>query len=295
MKQQKSQKKTKSSINSINNSQISSSGVNRINSTKSKSKTKVANKKGTINSINNSKIKKDKKTNHEVDNSSIINQELDNYYPDKIDNRIEFLLSKEYLQNSEIQFNKHINAIQNQISNSDEVIKIQENLFKKLSGINKEITTTDIRLEKFLVRSESEDYYNFIEKYASNLNELLITLKSQVKEIEMLRLYKEENKQLKSKIQVLELDKKDSHVIKDTRNEVFKNYLVNELNSFGEFSKDFDESVFFNRFSLKNVEESSVSLWFQNLKMFVRNQFKKYEEMKSKYFFISYNYFFSYL
>lgn len=200
------------------------------------------------------------------------------------DSRIEMLLTKEYIQNSELQFNKHLAAIDNQINNTNDIISMQENLFKRLAEINKEITVTDIKLEKFIVRSESEDYYNFIEKYSGSLDELLTVLKSQVQEIEMLRFIKKENGTLKSKVELLEIEKNDKILEVESRSETFKNHLISELNGFSDFIKEIDECVFLNKFSSRNIEETGISLYFQNLKSLYRNQGKKIEEMKGKYF-----------
>lgn len=200
------------------------------------------------------------------------------------DSRIEMLLTKGYIQNSELQFNKHLAAIDNQINNTNDIISMQENLFKRLAEINKEITVTDIKLEKFIVRSESEDYYNFIEKYSGSLDELLTVLKSQVQEIEMLRFIKKENGTLKSKVELLEIEKNDKILEVESRSETFKNHLISELNGFSDFIKEIDECVFLNKFSSRNIEETGISLYFQNLKSLYRNQGKKIEEMKGKYF-----------
>ena len=246
-------------------------------------KIKKANKEGTEKDKKQPKQDKKQEVKESKENYDSTIPQFENPSIQK-DNRIDFLLTKEYLNNSEVQFNKHLSAIENQIKNSDEILSTQEKLFKMLSNINKEITTTDIKLEKFIVRNESDDYYNFIEKYSANLDELLLLLKSQSKELELLRHLKEENKHLKSKIELIEIEKRDYEVVNDTKIELFKGYLVAEFNSFGEYIRDFDESVFFNKFTSKNFDESSCSLYFQNLKVFLRGVFKGKEEFKSKYF-----------
>jgi hypothetical protein len=248
--------------------------IKESNDVKKSKKTKEKNKEKEMQAQDNDYKNKEKL------NSALL---IDTSSKSRLDSKLEYLLSKEYLEKSEIQFNNHLSAIDNQISNSEEILAIQESLFKKLSNINKEITVSDIKLEKFIVRSESEDYYNFIEKYASSLDELLFTLKEQVKEIEMLRQLKEENKLLKTQLEIKDMDKNDFKVISDSKLEMLKNYLSTELNSFSEYVRDFDDSVFFNKFSVKNIDESSLSLYFQNLKVFIRTQMKKHEELKSNF------------
>lgn len=243
------------------------------------------------NTLNNKKIKNKKVTQTQTQNNNTIKDDekrkkkAEENSLKENDNRIDMLLTKEYLQSSELQFNKHLAAIDNQISNTNDIISMQENLFKRLAEINKEITVTDIKLEKFIVRSESEDYYNFIEKYAGSLDELLSVLKSQVQEIEMLRFIKKENGTLKSKVELLEIEKNDRILEIESKSETFKNHLISELNGFSDFVKEIDECVFLNKFSIRNIEESGISLYFQNLKSLYRNQSKKVEEMKGNYFF----------
>lgn len=215
------------------------------------------------------KQKQDKEINNNNAYNNIYNKKELNYSPLDLSNKISQI--KLQLNNPQpSQLNNYLLSIQNQIENSSSILENQNQLFSKLSEINKEITVSDIKLEKYFVRSESEDYYNFIEKYASSLDEFLFLLKSQIKEIEITRSLKEENLMLKTKLDMLEMDNKDKNVIENSKDLLFKNYLVGEFNSLVEFIRDYCGNVYFNKFSRKNIDESSISLFFVNLKKVIR-------------------------
>lgn len=187
---------------------------------------------------------------------------------------------KEFQEFAEKKYQKHLNALDSQISNSNEVLAMQENLFKKLSNLSKESTANDIKLEKFLVKADSEDYCSFLEKYSQSIDEMMSKLKAQLSEIENIKVLKEENKSLQMKLDLAVLEKKEFSVTSNSKLESLKNYLIVEFNNFSDFILDLDNSYYLNKFSHKNIDDSSISLYFQNLKQAIRNVFKQKENLQ---------------
>lgn len=187
---------------------------------------------------------------------------------------------KEFQEFSEKKYHKHLNAIDAQISNSDQILAMQENLFKKLSNLSKESTANDIKLEKFLVKADSEDYYSFLDKYSQSLDEMMSKLKGQLSEIDNIKVLKEENKSLQMKLDLADLEKKEFSITSNSKLESLKNYMIVEFNNFSDFILDLDNSYYLNKFSQKNIDESSISLYFQNLKQALRNVFKQKESLQ---------------
>lgn len=171
-------------------------------------------------------------------------------------------------------FDENLFSLHSQLENSCQILNNQDEISKRLLLLNKEITINDVKLEKFIVKTESEDYYNVINRYSSSLDEVILKFKSQIKEIQSSKHIKEESKRLKTQLELMEMKVKEEKSIYETKIINFRSYLSMEFNSLAEYLNEID-GVFINKFSINTVDDSSISLFFQNLKDLIREMMKK--------------------
>lgn len=233
--------------------------------TKSKSKLKKKTEE------NPSKIKKKKNKKESlpvnINNKPSSNQENNNIHPIYNSNSC---ISKIPID----KFDENLFSLQSQLENSCQILNNQDEISKRLLLLNKEITINDVKLEKFIVKTESEDYYNIINRYSSSLEEVILKFKGQIKEIQSSKHIKEESNKLKTQLELMEMKIKEEKAVYETKILNFRSYLSMEFNSLAEYLNEID-GVFINKFSINTVDDHSISLFFQNLKDLIREIMKK--------------------
>lgn len=186
-------------------------------------------------------------------------------------------------QNKSASVNNNLNLISQQVQNCDKIIELQDGLFKKISNLNKKILNNNLSFERSVAQCESENYFNLFQNYSNILEELLIKLKGQLEEIETLQAIREENSNIKMKMELSLLNLQEEKVKTSSKFECFKNFVSLEFNNFTDFINDSNNSnntkskLILNRFNTKNIDENSISVYFQSVKQYLRAVFREKE------------------
>jgi hypothetical protein len=161
---------------------------------------------------------------------------------------------------SEIKIMKNVDTISRLINNSNEILAQQNSLLEKCEDLTKKVTSSDFEIDRLLNKNENDDFPIFLEKYGSKLNIILSKLKLHTEEVEETKCKKnnlkmklfldirEENKNLKYKLELMSIDKNDSGLHYESQYNSLRNFLTNEFKLFNEFLVDLGYDHMYHKF-----------------------------------------------
>jgi hypothetical protein len=169
-------------------------------------------------------------------------------------------------RNEIVNITPNINGINRVLNNSEEIINEQRKILEKFSEVNSKLANSEFDVQRLSSKLENDDLSLFNDKYSDCLRQVIAKLKSHNEELEEIKcknLYikilfiiiililifiyiciydilaiKEENKNLKYKLELWSIDKNDSQLSAEVKFNSVKNFLTNEMNTFNEFIID---------------------------------------------------------
>ena len=227
MKSQKIQPKTLSKSKQLLN-------VNNNKTNKEKNRPIKNSKKKIINKTSSSDIKQ-KKLNKSTKmfNSKINN--INNEEEKNIRQSQETLNSK--ILSSEIDYSKNIisekkvkNSIKRLIDTSQNLLEQQNNILLETDKLIQNIEVNEHEINKIEKKDNFSNFSGNINDYTENLDTVLSKLKKNTKDIDFFNKIKEENNNLKYKMQMLSIDKNDDYRNIETELNSIKTVYSNEMN-----------------------------------------------------------------
>ena len=227
MKSQKIQPKTLSKSKQLLN-------VNNNKTNKEKNRPIKNSKKKIINKTSSSDIKQ-KKLNKstKIFKSKISN--VSNEEEKNIRQSQETLNSK--ILSSEIDYSKNIisekkvkNSIKRLIDTSQNLLDQQNNILLETDKLIQNIEVNEHEINKIEKKDNFSNFSGNINDYTENLDTVLSKLKKNTKDIDFFNKIKEENNNLKYKMQMLSIDKNDDYRNIETELNSIKTVYSNEMN-----------------------------------------------------------------
>ena len=246
----------------------------------SKKKLKPKNNKNNINKSKSKVKNKSNKNLKNIDNDKINtikletnrNKEEEYKHSSEVSNNNKYCNSINSYEIKQFGISNNLQTLSNQIENCDRLINIQDDLFSKISKMNKNIMENNLKFERNIAKCESENYYNLFKNYTDILEELIIKLNSQLDKIEELKIVKEELKTLKLKEEIRNAKMSEEKMAISSKFESFKNYLTLELNNFIDFVNEncANNNSMINKFTNDNICENAISMCFYNSKLIIK-------------------------
>ena len=123
------------------------------------------------------------------------------------------------------------NSINRLIDTSMNLLKQQNDILLKADNLMQDIEINNHEINKIIKKEEKYNFYNHVGEYNQNLENILYKLKQNTKDLEFSNKIKEENNNLKYRIQMLSIDKSDDFQSVEKELNSLKRIYTNEMNS----------------------------------------------------------------
>ena len=127
------------------------------------------------------------------------------------------------------------NSIKRLIDTSESLLEEQNNILSQTDKLIQNIEVNEHEINKIQKRENPSNFNGCVNDYTENLDSILSKLKKNTKDIEFSNKIKEENNNLKYKMQMLSIDKNDDFRNIETELNSIKTVYSNEINSFLRF------------------------------------------------------------
>ena len=127
------------------------------------------------------------------------------------------------------------NSIKRLIDTSESLLEEQNNILSQTDKLIQNIEVNEHEINKIQKRENPSNFNGCVNDYTENLDSILSKLKKSTKDIEFSNKIKEENNNLKYKMQMLSIDKNDDFRNIETELNSIKTVYSNEINSFLRF------------------------------------------------------------
>ena len=261
-----------------------------ITKNKDKNKSIKNSKKNTINKAKSPEVKQ-KKFN-KVSNTFKSKIEEEKNFKRSEQNNISKILqtSNDYSRNI-ISEKKVKNSIKRLIDTSENLLEEQNNLLIETEQLIQNIIVNDHEINKIEKRDNSSNFSGIINDYTENLDIVLSKLKKKTKDIEFSNQIKEENNNLKYKMQMLSIDKNDDYRNIETELNSIKATYISEINGMLNFLNEigFQKLPFEHLVSQNDLTSEKITNFFKLIKKTIKqlkedaNEKQKQMEMLKKY------------
>ena len=162
------------------------------------------------------------------------------------------------------------------ISSSNDLLNQQNNILSQCDEFAKTVSLNEFEIERMKLRQETDNFPEVIKNYTKNLSNILEKLRKTSKEIDESRKLREENNNLKYKIQMLSIDKNDDYLNIESKLTSARNVYANEINSMINFFHEIGlDNNPMEKVSALNFSEDKIINFFSLVK-------KHMKDMKSK-------------
>ena len=127
------------------------------------------------------------------------------------------------------------NSIKRLIDTSESLLEEQNNILSQTDKLIQNIEVNEHEINKIQKRENPSNFNGCVNDYTENLDSILSKLKKSTKDLEFSNKIKEENNNLKYKMQMLSIDKNDDFRNIETELNSIKTVYSNEINSFLRF------------------------------------------------------------
>ena len=140
--------------------------------------------------------------------------------------------------NTEVDYSRNLisekkvkNSIKRLIDTSQTLLEQQNNILLESDKLIQNIEVNEHEINKIQKKENMSNFTNYINDYTENLDSVLSKLKKNTKDLELSNKIKEENNNLKYRIQMLSIDKNDDYRNVETELSSIKTVYTNEINS----------------------------------------------------------------
>ncbi len=123
------------------------------------------------------------------------------------------------------------NSIKRLIDTSQNLLEEQNNILLESDKLMQNIEVNEHEINKIKKKDNMNNFSGYINDYTQNLESVLSKLKKNTKDLELSNKIKEENNNLKYRIQMLSIDKNDEYRNVETELNSIKTVYSNEINS----------------------------------------------------------------
>ena len=209
-----------------------------------------------------------KKKGDKNEEEKYIKEEIDtDTVSDKIFSSADFEYSKNLLSEKKVK-----NSLQRLISTSENLLETQNNILSEADKLIQNIEINEHEIDKIKKRNNNNDFSRNLNNYSDNLEIILSKLKQNSENYQITNKIKEENNNLKYKMQILSIDKSDNYRNIETELNSIKNVYSNEMNSMFTFFAELglDNDLPYENISPKNINSNTIINFFTIIKKKMR-------------------------
>ena len=224
------------------------------------SKTKIL-----TNKPNNSKSKITKHINRTISSDNRLNKRYKSRQKMKIEEEKNLKQFQEIIKDNKtytgysinlVKEKKMKNSINRLIDTSMNLLEQQNDIIKQANNLMQNIEINNYEINKIKKKEEKQNFNKCIGEYNENLENILSKLKLNTKEVEYSNKIKEENNNLKYRMQMLSIDKNDDYNNIEYELNSLKKIYTNEMNS---------TLRYLSELGLDNISSSSYNISSENL------------------------------
>ena len=224
------------------------------------SKTKIL-----TNKPNNNKSKITKHINRTISSDNRLNKRYKSRQKMKIEEEKNLKQSQEIIKDNKtytgysinlVKEKKMKNSINRLIDTSMNLLDQQNDIIKQANNLMQNIEINNYEINKIKKKEEKQNFNKCIGEYNENLENILSKLKLNTKEVEYSNKIKEENNNLKYRMQMLSIDKNDDYNNIEYELNSLKKIYTNEMNS---------TLRYLSELGLDNISSSSYNISSENL------------------------------
>ena len=224
------------------------------------SKTKIL-----TNKPNNNKSKITKHINRTISSDNRLNKRYKSRQKMKIEEEKNLKQSQEIIKDNKtytgysinlVKEKKMKNSINRLIDTSMNLLEQQNDIIKQANNLMQNIEINNYEINKIKKKEEKQNFNKRIGEYNENLENILSKLKLNTKEVEYSNKIKEENNNLKYRMQMLSIDKNDDYNNIEYELNSLKKIYTNEMNS---------TLRYLSELGLDNISSSSYNISSENL------------------------------
>ena len=224
------------------------------------SKTKIL-----TNKPNNSKSKITKHINRTISSDNRLNKRYKSRQKMKIEEEKNLKQFQEIIKDNKtytgysinlVKEKKMKNSINRLIDTSMNLLDQQNDIIKQANNLMQNIEINNYEINKIKKKEEKQNFNKCIGEYNENLENILSKLKLNTKEVEYSNKIKEENNNLKYRMQMLSIDKNDDYNNIEYELNSLKKIYTNEMNS---------TLRYLSELGLDNISSSSYNISSENL------------------------------
>ena len=224
------------------------------------SKTKIL-----TNKPNNNKSKITKHINRTISSDNRLNKRYKSRQKMKIEEEKNLKQSQEIIKDNKtytgysinlVKEKKMKNSINRLIDTSMNLLEQQNDIIKQANNLMQNIEINNYEINKIKKKEEKQNFNKCIGEYNENLENILSKLKLNTKEVEYSNKIKEENNNLKYRMQMLSIDKNDDYNNIEYELNSLKKIYTNEMNS---------TLRYLSELGLDNISSSSYNISSENL------------------------------
>ena len=224
------------------------------------SKTKIL-----TNKPNNNKSKITKHINRTISSDNRLNKRYKSRQKMKIEEEKNLKQSQEIIKDNKtytgysinlVKEKKMKNSINRLIDTSMNLLDQQNDIIKQANNLMQNIEINNYEINKIKKKEEKQNFNKCIGEYNENLENILSKLKLNTKEVEYSNKIKEENNNLKYRMQMLSIDKNDDYNNIEYELNSLKKIYTNEINS---------TLRYLSELGLDNISSSSYNISSENL------------------------------
>ena len=224
------------------------------------SKTKIL-----TNKPNNNKSKITKHINRTISSDNRLNKRYKSRQKMKIEEEKNLKQFQEIIKDNKtytgysinlVKEKKMKNSINRLIDTSMNLLDQQNDIIKQANNLMQNIEINNYEINKIKKKEEKQNFNKCIGEYNENLENILSKLKINTKEVEYSNKIKEENNNLKYRMQMLSIDKNDDYNNIEYELNSLKKIYTNEINS---------TLRYLSELGLDNISSSSYNISSENL------------------------------
>ena len=175
------------------------------------------------------------------------------------------------------------NSINRLIDTSQNLLKQQNDILNKTESLMQNVEMNNHEIEKIIRKENKHKFCKNVESYNQNLTEILSKLKQNTQEIQFSNKMKDENNNLKYRMQMLSIDKNDD--FRNIQNELnsLKNIYSNEMNSILRYLYEIGfDNISLGNIKSENITQNLISNFFDLIKSIIEQLKKDLEEKEGQ-------------
>ena len=176
------------------------------------------------------------------------------------------------------------NSINRLINTSMNLLKQQNDILLKADNLMQDIEMNNHEINKIIKKEEKYNFCKYVGEYNQNLENILYKLKQNTKDLEFSNKVKEENNNLKYRIQMLSIDKSDDFQNIETELNSLKKIYTNEMNSMLRYIYElgFDDKTL-KKIKIEDLTTDIIVNFFNLIKNIIKQLKQNVEEKEAKF------------